>query len=40
MITFQRLQLLKEMITQLVFLLDYYYLKEHYKLIVIDLRKQ
>ena len=22
------------------FLLDYYYLKEHYKLIVIDLRKQ
>ena len=38
--TFERLQLVREMITQLVFLLDYNCFKNYFKMIVIDLSKQ
>ena len=46
MITFEKLQLVKEMITLWLhititgFLLDYKYFKKHYKMISIDLRKK
>ena len=36
----EKLLLVKEMITQLVVLLDYSYFKENYKLIALELRKQ
>ena len=36
----ERLQQEKEMITQLVVLLDYQYFKDHYQLITVDLSKQ
>ena len=40
MIIFEKSQQVKKMIMQQVFLLDYNYFKEHYKMIAIDLSKQ
>ena len=40
MITFEKLQLVKEVIIQLFSLLDYSYFKKYYKMIAIDLSKQ
>ena len=41
MITFERLQLVKAIITQLIVLLDYNYFSNYYKMIaIIDLSKQ
>ena len=40
MIIFEKSQQVKKMIIQQVFLLDYNYFKEHYKMIAIDLSKQ
>ena len=38
--TSEKMLLVKEMITQLVFLLDYAYFKDYYKVIAIDLSKE